>query len=116
MNYELAITSVKESLDYIVNEYEEKTGVTLNKRRPYGQLLTNLRFACEGQCHLLLPSSAFFHLEQKQIIKGIKVVEPKLFRNVYIATDASRAMRNISLKVIELIKQLTQEVHNQGTW
>lgn len=116
VNYELAITSGKESLGYIVNEYEEKTGITLNKRRPYGQLLTSLRFACEGHCHLLLPSSAFFHLEQKQMIKGIKVVEPEVFRDVYIATDANRPMRNISLKVIELIKQLTQEVHQQGTW
>ncbi len=116
VNYELAITSGKESLGYIVNEYEEKTGITLKKRRPYGQLLTSLRFACEGQCHLLLPSSAFFHLEQKQMIKGIKVVEPEIFRNVYIATDANRPMRNISLKVIELIKQLTQEAHQQGIW
>ncbi len=115
-NYELAITSGKESLGYIVREYEEKTGVILNKRRPYGQLLTSLRFACEGHCHLLLPSSAFFHLEQKQMIKGLKVVEPEVFRNVYIATDSSRPVRNISLKVIELIKELTKEVHDQGAW
>ena len=116
IDFELAITSDKESLGYIVREYEEKTGITLKKRRPYGQLLTSLRFACEGRCHLLLPSSAFFHLEEQQMIKGLKVTEPEVFRNVYIATESSRPVRNITLKAIDLIKRLTQEVHQQGIW
>lgn len=114
--YELVITSEKESQGYIIEKYERKTGIKLNKRRPYGQLLTSLRFACEGYCNLLLPSSAFYHLEDNHFIKSLKVVEPEIFRNVYIATEANRPVRNISLEIIKIIKSLTKEFNEKGIW
>lgn len=114
--YELVITSEKESQGYIIEKYERKTGIKLNKRRPYGQLLTSLRFACEGYYNLLLPSSAFYHLEDNHFIKSLKVVEPEIFRNVYIATEENRPVRNISLEIIKIIKSLTKEFNEKGIW
>ncbi|MEL0624021.1 LysR family transcriptional regulator [Marinomonas arenicola] len=114
--YELVITSEKESQGYIIEKYEKSTGIKLNKRRPYGQLLTSLRFACEGYCHLLLPSSAFYHLEKSGLLKSFKVVEPEIYRNVYIAVDSNRPVRNISLEIIKIIKSLTKQANKDGTW
>jgi len=114
--YELVITSEKESQGYIIEKYEKSTGIKLNKRRPYGQLLTSLRFACEGYCHLLLPSSAFYHLEKSRLLKSFKVVEPEIYRNVYIAVDSNRPVRNISLELIKIIKSLTKQANKDGTW
>lgn len=114
--YELVITSEKESQGYIIEKYEESTGIKLNKRRPYGQLLTSLRFACEGYCHLLLPSSAFYHLEESGLLNSFKVIEPEIYRNVYIAVNANRPVRNISLEIIKIIKSLTKKANNDGFW
>lgn len=114
--YEVVTTSEKESLGHILSEYEKLTGIKLRKRRPYGQLLTGLRFVCEGHCNMILPSSALYHLEETQQIKSLKIVEPEIFRNVYIATDMSRPIRNITLKIIELVKQCTAQEHQKNNW
>ena len=114
--YEVVTTSEKESLGHILSEYEKLTGIKLRKRRPYGQLLTGLRFVCEGHCNMILPSSALYHLEETQQIKSLKIVEPEIFRNVYIATDMSRRIRNITLKIIELVKQCTAQEHQKNNW
>ncbi len=115
-NYEVVTTSEKESLGHILSEYEKLTGITLRKRRPYGQLLTGLRFVCEGHCNMILPSSALYHLEETKQIKSLKIIKPEIFRNVYIATDMSRPVRNITLKITELVKQCTEAEHQKNNW
>lgn len=114
--HEVVTTSEKESLGHILSEYEKLTGITLRKRRPYGQLLTGLRFVCEGHCNMILPSSALYHLEETKQIKSLKIVEPEIFRNVYIATDMSRPIRNITLKIAELVRLCTQQEHEKNNW
>ncbi len=114
--YEVVTTTGKESLAYILQEAENKTGIQLRKRRPYGQLMTSLRFACEGHCRLILPSSAFYHLEPAPLLCAQKITEPEIYRNVYIATDPSRPVRNITLKLTELIRQCTREEYTRGRW
>ncbi len=115
-DHEIMITSEKESLGHLINEYEKLTGIKLKKRAPYGQLLTGLRFICEGHCNMILPSSALYHLEATEQIKSLKIIEPEIFRNVYIATDMSRPVRNITLKIIELIKQCTLQEYQNSNW
>lgn len=115
-DYEIVVTPQNESMGHLVAEQERRTGIKLNKRRPYGQLMTSLRFASEGQCHLILPSSAFYHLENTGLLKSQKIIEPEIYRNVYIATDMNRPMRTISLRVIEFIKSCTYAEYKAGLW
>nr|WP_320136466.1 LysR family transcriptional regulator [uncultured Amphritea sp.] len=115
-DYEIVTTSEKESLGRKIREYEKREGIELKKKMPYGQLLTSLRFVCEGHCNMILPSSAFFHLEQAGQLKALKIIEPAMTRNVYLAINHERPVRNITLKVIELIKQCAYQEHLTGNW
>jgi len=65
---------------------------------------------------MILPSSALYHLEETKQIKSLKIIEPEIFRNVYIATDMSRPVRNITLKITELVKQCTESEHQKNNW
>ncbi|RTE67109.1 LysR family transcriptional regulator [Amphritea opalescens] len=116
VDYEIVTTSEKESLGRKIREYEKREGIELKKKMPYGQLLTSLRFVCEGHCHMILPSSAFFHLEQAGQLKALKIIEPEMTRNVYLAINHERPVRNITLKVIELIKACAYQEHLMGNW
>ena len=115
-SYEVVTTTGKESLAYILQKAENQTGIRLRKRRPYGQLMTSLRFACEGHCRLILPSSAFYHLEPDPLLCAQKITEPEIYRDVYIATDPDRPVRNITLRLTELIRQCTREEFASGRW
>lgn len=116
VDYEIVTTSEKESLGRKIREYEKREGIELKKKMPYGQLLTSLRFVCEGHCNMILPSSAFFHLEQAGQLKALKIIEPAMTRNVYLAINHERPVRNITLKVIELIKACAYQEHLTGNW
>lgn len=65
---------------------------------------------------MILPSSALYHLEETKQIKSLKIIEPEIFRNVYIATDMSRPIRNITLKIAELVRLCTQQEHEKNNW
>lgn len=116
VDYEIVTTSENESLGRKIREYEKREGIELKKKMPYGQLLTSLRFVCEGHCNMILPSSAFFHLEQAGQLKALKIIEPEMARHVYLAINHERPVRNITLKVIELIKQCAYQEHLAGNW
>lgn len=114
--HEIMITSIKESLGHLIQHYETQTGITLRKRAPFGQLMTGLRFAADGHSNLVLPSSAFYHLEESGQLYSRKIIEPEIHRNVYIATDANRPVRNVVLNIVKLIKQCALSAHTENKW
>ncbi len=115
-NHEVMVTSRTDSLGYLIEQYESQTGQYLKKRQPYGQLMTTLRYVTEGHGLLITPSSSFFHLEKANEVHALEVVEPSLYRDVYLMSPTDRPVTNAMAKVIELIKVLTEQENANGHW
>ncbi|GGB80096.1 LysR family transcriptional regulator [Marinobacterium zhoushanense] len=116
VDHEIVMTSEKESLGYITARYEKSTGISLRKKRPYGQLLTGLRFSAQGLCNIILPSSAFYHLEERGEVQGFKIVNPEVLRDVYLAVDARKPLRLRTIKMMEVIRECVQQENLVQHW
>ncbi|NIB38756.1 LysR family transcriptional regulator [Pseudomaricurvus alkylphenolicus] len=113
-HYVTLSTEVHDGLGFRVHQYEEETGVELNKKRSYGQLLTDLNVILEGQAQMILPWSAFFHLAGDKRLVIAKIVEPVLHRDVFMLTSPSQPLTNTLIKSQSLIKELVGDIFVQG--
>lgn len=115
-NYDVMVTNRQDSLGYMLHQYEQKTGVTLKHKPPYGQLMTTLRYVSEGYGLLISPSSAFYHLQLLEQIHALDITEPTLWRDVYLARSPLRPDTSLSRAVRREICAIVRSEHAQGHW
>ncbi len=115
-HYEVMVTNRTDSLGYLIGQYEKETGFYLNKRQPHGQLMTTLRHVTEGHGMLITPSSSFFHLEKNDEVNAIDIVEPRLYRDVFLVSCRDKPVTNAMSKVIEKIRTITRQENENGHW
>jgi DNA-binding transcriptional LysR family regulator len=115
-NHEVIVTGERDSLGYILRQYEAKTGIRVPHKPAFGQLMTTLRYVMDGYGILLSPTSAFYHLQKTDQIHALEIVEPTLWRDVYISTSQSRPETAILRAVVPLIHQVTQLECEAGRW
>lgn len=113
---EVMVTGRKDALGYLLHKYELETGININKESSIDQLMSALRSVTNGDSILLVPSSATFHLEELKQIKCIEIVEPKVTREVFLMTSIDRPQANALMKVMQLVKQVTQKAHEESRW
>lgn len=115
-HHEVIVTGPRDSLGYVLSQYEEKTGIKLPHKAAFGQLMTTLRYVVDGHGVLLSPTSAFYHLQQANQIQAIEIVEPTLWREVCVSTAMDRPQTALLNAVIPLIKQVTKAEWESGRW
>ncbi|WP_137170095.1 LysR family transcriptional regulator [Marinomonas sp. FW-1] len=115
-HHEVIVTSPRDSLGYVLSQYEEETGITLPHKAAFGQLMTTLRYVVDGHGVLLSPTSAFYHLLQTNQIQAIEIVEPTLWREVCLSTAVDRPQSALLNAVIPLIKEVTRAEWESGRW
>lgn len=115
-DYEVMVTSRTDSLGYLINQYEKETGCYLNKRQPHGQLMTTLRHVTDGHGMLITPSSSFFHLEKNDEVEVLEIIEPRLYRDVFLVSCTERPMTNAMESVITQIRAITLQENDNGHW
>ncbi|SHE66307.1 LysR family transcriptional regulator, nitrogen assimilation regulatory protein [Marinomonas polaris DSM 16579] len=115
-HHEVIVTGPRDSLGYVLSQYEEKTGIRLPHKAAFGQLMTTLRYVVDGHGVLLSPTSAFYHLQQANQIQAIEIVEPTLWRDVCVSTAADRPQTALLNAVIPLIKEVTKAEWESGRW
>lgn len=116
--HEVIVTGERDSLGYILRQYEEETGIRVTHKPAFGQLMTTLRYVVDGYGILLSPTSAFYHLQQVGQIHALEVVEPNLWRDVYISTSTSKSRPETAMlrAIIPLIHQVTKQECKTGYW
>lgn len=114
--YELMVTSKQDSLGYLVSEHEKKSGISLKKVRPFGQLMTSLRYIVDGFGLLLTPSTSFFHLIENKQVHALEVQEPSLWRDVYLVRKADRPKTDLIRIACQLIEEVRDEEYAAGHW
>ena len=114
--HDVIVTGPRDSLGYILSQYEESTGIRLPHKAAFGQLMTTLRYVVDGHGVLLSPTSAFYHLQQANQIQAIEIVEPTLWREVCVSTAMDRPQTALLNAVIPLIKEVTKAEWESGRW
>lgn len=114
--HDIIVTGRQDSLGYLLHQYELATGIRLRHKAGIGQLMTTLRYVADGYGLLLTPSSSFYHLEQVEQIHALEIVEPDLWRDVYITTSAERPRTRLIRAVAEQIREVTRQEHALGHW
>ena len=115
-NHEVIVTGVRDSLGYVLRQYEQSTGIKLSHKPAFGQLMTTLRYVMDGHGILLAPTSAFFHLQDTNQIEAVEIIEPNLWRDVCITTDADRPQTALLNTVMSLIKEVAKTEWLAGRW
>jgi len=114
VHYTTLSTEIHDGLGFRIKQYERETGITLNKRRSFGQLLTDLNVILAGEAEMILPWSAIYHLAGDKRLVTAKVVEPEMERDVFLLTSPSQPLTNTLVKTESLIKDLVGEIFEQG--
>jgi DNA-binding transcriptional LysR family regulator len=115
--FELLTPSSKDALGQLIHKYEQQTGVRLKHNRAYsGQLMTGLRQVIQGEGLMILPSSAIHHLEESGVIKALKIVQPQMKRRVIAATNSSLPMSDATIRVLDVIKRVTEQEKSLLHW
>jgi hypothetical protein len=63
-----------------------------------------------------MPTSAFYHLQMTDQIHALEIVEPTLWRDVYISTSDHRPETAMLRAVVPLIYQVTKQECESGRW
>ncbi|WP_158769575.1 LysR family transcriptional regulator [Paraglaciecola sp. L1A13] len=115
--FELLTPGLKDALGRLIDKYERQTGVALKHDKAYsGQLMTGLRQVIQGEGLMILPSSAMYHLEESNVIKTIKIVQPEMKRLVIAATNNSLAMSDATMRMLDIIKRVTTLEQSLQHW
>lgn len=114
--HELLVTSNQDSLGHVVMQFEKTAKVSLRRKRPFGQLMTSLRYVTEGHGLLLTPSSSFFHLQANNQIHALEVIEPELWRDVYIMKRTDRPETQLLRTASRLIREVRDRESKAGHW
>lgn len=115
--FELLSHGPKDTLGRLINKYEKDTGVALKHDEAYsGQLMTGLRQVIQGEGLMILPSSAMFHLEQSNVVKTLRIVEPDMKRLVLLATSNSVPQTDVCLRMLDVLKRVTLQEQRLKHW
>ncbi|MBA4502212.1 LysR family transcriptional regulator [Marinobacterium marinum] len=114
--YEVMVTERTDSLGYMIEQYEKETGCFLHKRRPYGQLMTTLRYVTEGHGMLITPSSSFFHLEKNGEVNALDIIQPALYRDVFLVSSIDKPLTNAMAVIMTHIRTITRQENDKGHW
>lgn len=115
--FELLTPGLKDALGRLIQKYEKDTGVALKHDKAYsGQLMTGLRQVIQGEGLMILPSSAMFHLEQRNVVKTLKIVEPDMKRLVLLATNNSVPQTDACIRMLDVIKRVTLQEQRLKNW
>lgn len=115
-NYPVMFTSPKDSLGYLIRQYEIRTGVTLQRQNPFGQLMTSLNYVMEGYGLLICPSTAISAQLKRGEIHALEIVEPQLLRQVDLVRMQSRPINRAQQLVAERVRLLIEELSEAGIW
>jgi LysR family nitrogen assimilation transcriptional regulator len=115
--FELLTPSSNDALGKLIEHFSKKTGIALKRDSTYsGQLMTGLRQVIQGDGLMILPYSAFYHLEEAGVVRSLRIVEPEMKRIVYTATHKSRPLSAPVIRVMNTIKNVAQDAQTQGHW
>ena len=65
---------------------------------------------------MILPSSAIFHLEQKGLVKSIKIIEPEMRRNVCAIVDSTHSLSDNVLSTFKVVKSAVNMAQESQQW
>ncbi|GLR70210.1 LysR family transcriptional regulator [Agaribacter marinus] len=115
--HKILIPSRRDALGKFIEKYEIDTGVKLVHDPSYtGHLMTGLRQVMMGKGLTILPSAATYHLEEKSLIKSIKIVEPEMRRRVLAITNKNHPPSKNVTNVIRVIKHIVKLLNKSGQW
>ncbi len=114
VHYTIMSPEIHDGLGYRIKQYEEETGIALNKKRSYGQLSTDLNVVLGGDAEMILAGSSFYHLRGDPRLVTAKVVEPQLYRDVFLLTSPSQPLTNTRVRMQALIHELAGDIFALG--
>ncbi|MBU3021178.1 LysR family transcriptional regulator [Aestuariibacter sp. A3R04] len=107
----------RDALGKLIQDYEKQTGVALNYTGGYsGQLMTAFRQLLQSESAMILPSSAIFHLEESGLVKALKIEQPEMKRQVYLATSRSVTLSDSNLKMQDVIRRVAAQEQALNHW
>ena len=109
-------TGYKDSLGYRIGQYEQLTGIRLQRAQPFGQLMTTLRYVSEGYGLLICPSTAIYPQLRSGEIQALRITEPDLQRAVNLVQMHDRPRSLASRAVAAVVKELSQQLVVDGVW
>lgn len=115
-NHLVFVTSNQDSLGYMLQKHEERSGICIKKKPPYGQLMTTLRYVVDGYGLMITPSSSFYHLKKLGVIHALEIIEPSLTRDIFFTTSALRPRTNLLTAVQEELYKVITEVYKNKRW
>lgn len=114
VNYQILSTEAQDGLGFRINQYEQETGIELNKRPSLGQLSSDLNEILVGAAQMILPWSAIYHLVDERRLTTALVVEPKLERDIFLLTNPKSQLTNNIIKTRSLIQELIPDIFLEG--
>jgi LysR family nitrogen assimilation transcriptional regulator len=115
-NYEVFMADEQDTLTQLLNRQASKLGIKLKTKKAFGQLMTTLHYVTQGLGLIIAPSSATFHLEVNQQLRKIDIIQPNIWRDVYLHIAEKSDQSPAVLAVFELIRETTATVHENNTW
>lgn len=109
-------TGYKDSLGYRIGQYEQLTGIRLQRAQPFGQLMTTLRYVSEGYGLLICPSTAIYPQLRSGEIQALRITEPDLQRAVNLVQMHDRPRSLACRAVAAVVKELSQQLVAEGVW
>ena len=115
-NYEIFMPDEPDGLTTLLNRQARKADIKLKTKKSFGQLMTTLHYVTQGLGLIIAPSSATFHLELNQQLRKIDIIQPSIWRDVYLHTAEKNGQTPAVLAVFELIRETTATAHENNTW
>lgn len=114
VHYTTLTTEIHDGLGFRIKQYEDETGIALNKKRSFGQLLTDLNVILAGDAEMILPWSAIYHLAGDKRLVTAKVIDPEMERDIFLLTSPSQSLTNTLIKTQAMIKELVGDIFAEG--
>ncbi|MDO7084246.1 LysR family transcriptional regulator [Pseudocolwellia sp. AS88] len=115
-HYEIFMPDEKDALSTLLHEQAKKVGITLKSKKAFGQLMTTLHYVTQGLGLIIVPSSATFHLELSQQLRKIEIIQPNIWRDVYLHFSEKSNHTPAVLAVYELIRETAATAHANNSW
>lgn len=114
--YPLFTLNAKHGMGRVIDQYQHQYAIQLNRLPHQIGLHAVIQLACSGLGHVILPWSAIHQQAADKALRAQRIISPELHRAVSILTPASKPRTHACNKVIQLIKEVTRDVHQQGQW
>ncbi|WP_426359691.1 LysR family transcriptional regulator [Pseudocolwellia sp. HL-MZ19] len=115
-HYEIFMPDENDALSTFLHKQAKKMGIKLKTKKAFGQLMTTLHYVTQGLGLIIVPSSATFHLELSQQLRKIDIIQPNIWRDVYLHFADKDSQTPAVLAVYELIRETAATAHANNTW